>query len=491
MSVVLVCAALAGFVLLYTLWVPRQEIHVPQPPTRLDHLQEKKKVLYDNLKDLHFEYRTGKFSDEDYKQLKTSLQYELALVMKQIEEIETRRETAGKRKAADTAEPAVETASGGEAPVCPSCGHPNPAQHKHCSECGARLQMLVVLLLLAGVSIAALPAVAEQVAVEGVVRNGTTGNPASGALVALIRAGESKESLEQVVSGRGGRFHFQPVDLPAPPAMLLVQVEHGGVRYTEPTVGTAPVELAIYEAGAPASAIRVAERAVILHPTGGKLLVNEFYRLWNGSEPPATYAPAGSTFRFFVPEGGSRSVQVTLQGAAGMSIPLEPRPYAAQSGVLAVSHPLKPGENRIGVSYHLDYPGSLEFASRAVEEVERTLVAVPEGVTLEGEGLSELGSEPETGFEIHELARNDRWTVRLAGEGRPASGATGEGSGAAENDSDVVSRLGPVGEKRALLLAVVMAALGMGFLRLWRQQKPVTLPRQVARGGPPSRKRRS
>ena len=491
MSVVLVCAALAGFVLLYTLWVPRQEIHVPQPPTRLDHLQEKKKVLYDNLKDLHFEYRTGKFSDEDYQQLKTSLQYELALVMKQIEELETRREPAGKRKAADTAEPAVETASGGEAPLCPSCGHPNPAQHKHCSECGARLQILVVLLLLAGVSIAALPAVAEQVAVEGVVRNGTTGNPASGALVALIRAGESKESLEQVASDRGGRFRFQPVEVPAPPAMLLVQVEHGGVRYTEPTVGTAPVEMAIYEAGAPASAIRVAERAVIFHPTGGKLLVNEFYRLWNGSEPPATYAPAGGTFRFFVPEGGSRSVQVTLRGAAGMSIPLEPQPYAARSGVLAVSHPLKPGENRIEVSYHLDYPGSLEFESRAAEKVERTRLAVPEGVTLEGEGLRLLGSEPETRFRIYDVERNDRWTLQLAGEARLASGATGEEGGAAENDSDVVSRLGPVGEKRTLLLAVVMAALGMGFLRLWRQQKPVTLPRQVVRGGAPSRKRRS
>ena len=491
MSVVLVCAALAGFVLLYTLWVPQQEIHVPQPPTRLDHLQEKKKVLYDNLKDLHFEYRTGKFSDEDYKQLKTSLQYELALVMKQIEELETRREPAGKRKAADTAEPAVETASGGEAPLCPSCGHPNPAKHKHCSECGTRLQMVVVLLLLAGVSIAALPAVAEQVAVEGVVRNGTTGNPAGGALVALIRAGESKESLEQVVSGRGGRFHFQPVEVPAPPAMLLVQVEHGGVRYTEPTVGTAPVEMAIYEAGAPASAIRVSERAVILHPTGGKLLVNEFYRLWNGSEPPATYAPAGSTFRFFVPEGGSRSVQVTLRGAAGMSIPLEPQAYAAASGVLAVSHPLKPGENRIEVSYHLDYPGSLSFESRAAEKVERTRLAVPERVTLEGEGLSELGSEPETGFRIYDVERNDRWTVRLAGEGRLASGATGERGGAAENDSDVVSRLGPVGEKRALLLAAMLVVLGAGFVRLWRQQKPVTLPRQVARGGTPSRKRRA
>ena len=490
MSVILVCAALAGFALLYTLWVPPQEVHLPQPPTRLDHLREKRKVLYDNLKDLHFEYRTGKFSDEDYQQLKTSLQYELALLMKQIEELEAPRGSAGKRRAAAAAEPATAIASSGEARACPSCGHANLTRHKHCSECGSRLEVLVALLLLAGVTMAALPAVAQQVAVEGIVRNGTTGKPATGVLVTLIRAGESKEPLGQVTSGRGGRFRFQPVEVPAPPAILLVQAEHGGVRYTEPLAGTAPVEMTIYEAGAPASAIRVAERAVILHPTRGKLLVIESYRLWNGSDPPATYAPAGSTFRFFVPEEGSRSVQVSARGATGMSIPLEPQAYAARSGVLAVSHPLKPGENRIGVNYHLDYPGALTFESQSVEEIERTLLVVPEGVTLEGEGVRFLSTEPETRFRIHELARNDRWTVRLAGEGRLASGATGEGSGTAENDSDVVSGLVPVGEKRTLLLGAVLVTLGMGFVRLWRQQGPVTLPRQVARGGAPSRKRR-
>ena len=490
MSVILVCLALAGFALLYTLWVPHQEVHLPRPPTRLDHLQEKKKVLYDNLRDLHFEYRTGKFSDEDYQQLKTSLQHELALVMQNIEELEAPREAVGKRKATAAAEPAAATPSTGDARACPSCGHANPAKHKHCSECGGRLQVLVALLLLAGVTMAPLPAAAKQVTVEGVVRNGTTGSPASGVQLTLIRAGESKESLGQVTSGRGGRFRFQPVEVPAPPVMLLVQAEHDGVRYTEPLAGTAPVEMTVYKVGATASAIRVSERAVILHPTGGKLLVNEFYRLWNGSEPPATYASEGGTFRFYVPKEGNRSVQVSLRGASGMSIPLEPQPYAARSGVLAVRHPLKPGENRIEVSYHLDYPGSLEFASQAAEQVERTRLAIPEGVSVEGEGLTELGSEPETRFRIYDVASNDRWTLRLTGEGQPASGATREGRGAAERESDVVSRLGPVGQKRTLLLAAVLVTLGMGFVRLWRHQRPVPLPSQVARGGAPARKRR-
>ena len=61
MTTLLVCIALAGFALLYALWVPENEVVTPTPPTMLDHLLEKKKVIYDNLKDLNFEYRTGDF----------------------------------------------------------------------------------------------------------------------------------------------------------------------------------------------------------------------------------------------------------------------------------------------------------------------------------------------------------------------------------------------------------------------------------------------
>ena len=333
---------------------------------------------------------------------------------------------------------------------------------------------------------AALPAVARQVTVEGVVHNGTTGEPARGVLLTLIRAGESKESLEQVTSGGGGRFRFQPVEAPAPPVMLLVQAEHDGVRYTEPLAGTAPVEMTVYKVGATASAIRVSERAVILHPTGGKLLVNEFYRLWNGSEPPATYASEGGTFRFYVPKEGNRSVQVSLPSASGMSIPLEPQPYAARSGVLAVRHPLKPGENRIEVSYHLDYPGSLEFASQGGRAGGAHAAGCPRRCHCGRRGVALAGFR--AGDSISHLRCGQQRSLGAAADGRRAAGIgrNQEERGAAERESDVVSRLGPVGQKRTLLLAAVLVTLGMGFVRLWRHQRPVPLPSQVASGGAPA-----
>lgn len=479
MSVLLVCLALAGFALVYTLWVPREEVHVPQPPTPLDHLREKRKVLYDNLKDLHFEYRTGKLSDEDYQQLKSSLQYELAAVMKNIEELESRARGKAVQAAAAPEPSAAAPAAKPEAGVCPACGHANPANHKHCSQCGARLFAALVALL-AAFALTALPAAAQRMAVQGVVENGTTGKPAAGVALTLVRASESKETLAQTSTDAQGRFRFDAVETPAPPAVLLVQAEHAGVRYTEPVMGSAPLTLKIYNSGAVASSIRVPERAVILHPSRGKLLVNEIYFLRNESDPPAAYTRPGGTFRFFVPEGGSRSVEASAQGAGGISLPLEAKPQPSSAGVLAVSHPLKPGESRIEVRYHLDYPGSLVFEAQAVEKIERTRVAVPEGVTAEGEGMRFLGSEPQTRFRIYEVAGSERWSLKLAGEGRAVAGGESDSGGEARSDSGIIEMPSPIGQRLYLLLPAVLVALGAGFARLWRQERPAAVSGKVA-----------
>jgi len=328
-------------------------------------------------------------------------------------------------------------------------------------------------VLLAVFALAVAPAAAQRVAVEGVVENRTTGKPAAGVAVTLVRASASMETVAQAKTNAMGHFRFEAVEAPAPPAMLLVRAEHAGVRYNEPVTGGGPVTIRIYNAGAPASAIRVVERAIILQPNAGKLLVNEMYLVRNESDPPATYAHAGGTFRFFVPEGGRASVQANAQSASGISLPLEAKPEGSAAGVVAVSHPIKPGETRIEVSYHLDYPGSLLLEGQAVEKVERTRVAAPEGVAVEGEGVRFLLSEPQTKFRIYQVTSNERWSLKLAGESRAAAGGSDSGSGGeAPRESGIVDMPGPVGERLPLVLAVVLAALGVGFVRLWRQEKP-------------------
>ena len=52
--------------LLYTFW-PENAFASQKEKTRLDYLLERKEQLYENLRDLNFEYRAGKYPEEDFQ----------------------------------------------------------------------------------------------------------------------------------------------------------------------------------------------------------------------------------------------------------------------------------------------------------------------------------------------------------------------------------------------------------------------------------------
>jgi low affinity Fe/Cu permease len=55
--------------------------------SKLDQLLERRDTLYDNLRDLRFEFRSGKYAENDYEAMKTSLETEAAVVIAEIDEI--------------------------------------------------------------------------------------------------------------------------------------------------------------------------------------------------------------------------------------------------------------------------------------------------------------------------------------------------------------------------------------------------------------------
>ena len=52
--------------------------------SRLAHLEECKAVVYENLRDLNFDYKTGKHPAEDYESLRSSLEAEAAGILAEI-----------------------------------------------------------------------------------------------------------------------------------------------------------------------------------------------------------------------------------------------------------------------------------------------------------------------------------------------------------------------------------------------------------------------
>ena len=71
---------------LFVFW-PQPKLAAEVEKTRLDYLRERKEVIYDNLRDLNFEYRAGKYPEEDYTSQRTSLESEAATVMAEIDSL--------------------------------------------------------------------------------------------------------------------------------------------------------------------------------------------------------------------------------------------------------------------------------------------------------------------------------------------------------------------------------------------------------------------
>ena len=72
---------------IYTFW-PENAFASQRQKTRLDYLLERKEQLYENLRDLNFEYRAGKYPEEDYQAQRTSLESETALLLAEIEHLQ-------------------------------------------------------------------------------------------------------------------------------------------------------------------------------------------------------------------------------------------------------------------------------------------------------------------------------------------------------------------------------------------------------------------
>ena len=125
--IIFLAALMTVGVLVFILAVRAKDLPEPQPASPFQHLDERKASIYENLRDLQFEYRVGKLSDEDYQQTKLDLQKELALVMAEVDRVKS---TLGQPVVA----PVAPKKPAGF--VCRSCNAQFPTALKFCGECG-------------------------------------------------------------------------------------------------------------------------------------------------------------------------------------------------------------------------------------------------------------------------------------------------------------------------------------------------------------------
>jgi len=84
----LACALLLIGAFAYVFW-PERSVEAQHQKTRLEYLRERREMLYDNLRDLNFEFRAGKYPEEDYVAQRATLENEAAETVAEIDLLES------------------------------------------------------------------------------------------------------------------------------------------------------------------------------------------------------------------------------------------------------------------------------------------------------------------------------------------------------------------------------------------------------------------
>jgi hypothetical protein len=92
----LICCLMFVASFIYVFYLPGRVFLGPEK-TRAGYLRERKDAVYENLRDLNFEYKAGKVPDTDYSSLKTSLQDEAATILAEISRLEATPAPAARR----------------------------------------------------------------------------------------------------------------------------------------------------------------------------------------------------------------------------------------------------------------------------------------------------------------------------------------------------------------------------------------------------------
>jgi hypothetical protein len=132
MFIIVIAALIAVGAIVFILMVRAKDLPEPEPVSPFQHLDDRKTAIYEGLRDLQFEYRVGKLSDQDYQQTKKDLQRELAGVMAEVDRIKLQLSPNGAKPPQPKPVDAL---------TCPHCGAKFPQPLKFCGECGKAMKV--------------------------------------------------------------------------------------------------------------------------------------------------------------------------------------------------------------------------------------------------------------------------------------------------------------------------------------------------------------
>ncbi len=308
-------------------------------------------------------------------------------------------------------------------------------------------------------------------AIEGVVLNGTTGREQAGVEVTLLKLDQGMVPVATARSDSYGKFRFgeSVAGTGGQPAPVLLRAEFDGVTYNQmipPGSRTGDVKLTVYrsapaqgKAGAPQTHI------ALLEPSGGQMIVVEYFLYSNRAQPPVTYADARQgTLRFYLPPAAKGVVKASATGPGGMPLH-ETAEKTDQPDTYKVRFPIKPGESRIELTYLVPYQSPMAFEMRSLYDGLVTRVAAPSGVTLSGEGLEPMPENPQIKASIFSLPPVRSFDLSISGEGKLSREKESSGEGSDGESITIIPA--PIHDQLWWILGSVLTILALGFYTLY------------------------
>ncbi len=328
-----------------------------------------------------------------------------------------------------------------------------------------------------------LAAAAQAGTLSGTVINRTTGKPTPNIDLTLLSPTQGMRELGSAKSDAEG--HFTVTNESIGMAPVLIRATYHDVSYnTFAPPGRPNVEVEIYELSKDIKTITITSHIVIFQPGNDKLIGAEEYVIQNASQPPEAYFRTEGNFEFAIP-ANAKLQQVATVNASGMSV--QQASIDKGKGLIAIAYPFRPGETSIRLSYELPYPGNAATLKlTAIYPGVKTLVVVPPGVTVNGDGLTAAGQEQGMFLFAHEpLAAKAGFNVKVSGVMAPQvadaggdSQTAGQGGMPQEGNSrtqtqDVQAVPGRLNEFKWPLLILLLA--GFAGLAILLSRKNVVI----------------
>jgi len=224
--------------------------------------------------------------------------------------------------------------------------------------------------------------------ITGVVTNRTTGKPSAGDTVVLLRLAQGMQEIAHTTTDARGRYS---IDVPAE-GFHLLRVSHDNATYfgqIPPNATT--VDIDVYSAAPHVKGVTT--EAVVLRlqtdAPGQNLRVVENFFVKNDSAPPTTQFSA-EPFDFYLPEGAVIEGAAAL-GPGGNPLKVSPVPLA-EKNKFTYLFPIRPGETRFQVSYHLPYSGHIDFPNKLTGPTGTVAIMLPKSITFTPATGSPLGA---------------------------------------------------------------------------------------------------